>query len=176
LENDLPAVEKIEYNTILKIKKMLMILSSLVPYTPNINKLSNDIESNRANTVKYLAYLQKAGLIKTFLSSQKSMGLMNKPDKVYLDNTNLLYALTFSQTNIGNIRETFFANQLSAFHPLTIPKQGDFLVDNNYLFEVGGARKDFSQIKDLENSYTAVDEIETGHGNRIPLWLFGFLY
>jgi predicted AAA+ superfamily ATPase len=176
LDSDLPAIENIEYITIQKIKKLLMILSSLVPYTPNINQLSNDIESNRANTLKYLGYLQRAGLINTFSSSQKGMGLLTKPDKIYLDNTNLLYALTNTTVNTGNVRETFFANQLSVRHSLNTVQQGDFQADNRWIFEIGGAKKSFAQIKDLQDSYTVIDEIETGYGNRIPLWLFGFTY
>jgi predicted AAA+ superfamily ATPase len=176
LENDLPAIENVEYTTIRKIKKLLMIISSLVPYTPNINKLSSEIESNRANTVRYLDYLQKAGLIKGFLSSSKGMGLMNRPDKIYLDNTNLLYALTQSNVNTGNIRETFFAGQLSVSHMLNTSPKGDFLLNNKQIFEIGGSGKNFNQIKDLTDSYIAMDEIENGHGNKIPLWLFGFTY
>ncbi|NDV64748.1 ATP-binding protein [Bacteroides sp. 224] len=176
LENDLPAVESVEYVTIQKIKKMLMIISSLVPFSPNITKLSAEIEANRSNTLKYLGYLQKAGLIISYLSSQKGMSLMNKPDKIYLDNTNLLYALSDISVNEGNLRETFFANQVNVLHRLTTTKQGDFLADDRYTFEIGGPNKSFSQIKDLQDSFTVISDIETGHGNRIPLWLFGFLY
>jgi predicted AAA+ superfamily ATPase len=176
LENDLPAVEKIEYITIQKIKKLLVILSSLVPYSPNINKLSEEIESNRGNTLKYLTYLQKAGLIKALLYSQKGMSAMNKPDKIYLDNTNLLYALAQADVNTGNARETFFANQLSVSHIVNTSSIGDFEVDNKWIFEIGGSGKSFNQIKDLKNSYTVIDDIETGYGNRIPLWIFGFMY
>ena len=176
LENDLPAVENVEYITIQKIKKMLMIVSSLVPFSPNITKLSSNIEANRANTVKYLGYLQKAGLIISYLSSQKGMGLMNKPDKIYLDNTNLLHALASSNVNDGNIRETFFSNQMSVLHELNTAEQGDFLVNDTYTFEVGGASKGFNQIRNLKNSFIVADSIETGYGNKIPLWLFGLLY
>lgn len=176
LENDLPAVENVEYTTIQKIKKMLMIISSLVPFSPNVTKLSGEIESNRASTIKYLGYLEKAGLIRSYLYSQKGMSLMNKPDKIYLDNTNLLYALASSNVNEGNIRETFFANQISVIHSLSTSKQGDFHVDDKYIFEVGGPNKSFDQIKDLKEAFVAADEIETGFGNKIPLWMFGLLY
>jgi predicted AAA+ superfamily ATPase len=175
LENDLPAVESVEYNTIQKIKKLLMILSSLVPYMPNINQLSNDIESNRANTLRYLDYLKKSDLIQTFSLAQKSIGTMSKPDKIYLNNTNLLYALAEEPVNVGNVRETFFANQLAAVHEVHTSRQGDFQI-GDAIFEVGGQKKSYEQIKDLPNSYLAVDDTETGYGHRIPLWLFGFLY
>lgn len=176
LENDLPAVENVEYTTIHKIKKMLMIIASLVPFSPNIAKLSAEIEANRANTIRYLSYLQKAGLIASYLSSQKGMSLMNKPDKIYLDNPNLLFALAGSKADKGNIRETFFANQMNVLHKLNISNQGDFVVDNQFVFEVGGAGKSYNQIKDVGNSFVVIDDTEAGYGNRIPLWLLGLLY
>ncbi|MCC5917845.1 MAG: ATP-binding protein [Cryomorphaceae bacterium] len=176
LENDLPAIENIEYVTIHKIKKMLMIVASLVPFSPNIAKLSSEIETNRANTVRYLDYLQKAGLTINLFSSKKGMSLMNKPDKIYLENTNLQYALATSGVNKGNLRETFFANQVRSLHHVRISQQGDFLVDDTYMFEVGGSSKSFDQIKNIQNSFVVTDDTETGFGNKIPLWLFGFLY
>lgn len=176
LENDLPAVEKIEYASIYKLRKMLMIVSSLVPYTPNMSSLSTQLEINRASVMKYFIYLQKAGLVRMLLAGQKGMSLMNKPEKIYLDNTNLIYALAPENYNAGNVRETFFANQLSVKHSVSGAQKGDFLVDEKYIFEVGGSNKTFKQIKDLENSFIAKDDMETGHGNIIPLWLFGLLY
>jgi hypothetical protein len=176
LENDLPAVENIEFNTVYKIKKMLMIIATLVPFSPNIAKLSVEIETNRANAVRYLDYLQKAGLTTNLLSSKKGMSLMNKPDKIYLDNTNLQYALALSRVNEGNLRETFFANQIKALHHLSTSQQGDFVVDDKYTFEIGGVNKKFNQIKNIEDSFIATDPVETGFGNRIPLWLFGLMY
>ena len=100
---------------------------------------------------------------------------MSSPDKIFLDNPNLMYALA-ARPEIGTIRETFFYNQLSRFHKMNNPEKGDFLVDEKYLFEVGGPKKTFSQMKDLPDSYLAVDGVEFGRGNRIPLWLFGFVY
>jgi len=176
LENDLPAVEKIEYTSIYKLRKMLMIVSSLVPYTPNMSSLSTQLEINRASVMKYFIYLQKAGLVRMLLAEQKGMSLMNKPEKIYLDNTNLIYALAPENCNSGNVRETFFANQLSVKHSVSGAKKGDFLVDEKYIFEVGGPNKTFNQIKDLEKSFIAKDDMETGYGNIIPLWLFGLLY
>lgn len=176
LDNDLPSVEKVEYNTILKIKKMLMIISSLVPFSPNLTSLSTEIETNRVSAIKYLGYLQKAGLIKLLAPFGKGMNLMNKPEKIYLDNTNLIHSLAASNINEGNLRETFFANQCSANHKLTASKQGDFVIDDKYIFEVGGKGKNYKQIQNLENSFIAMDNIETGFGNKIPLWLFGFNY
>lgn len=176
LDNDLPSVEKVEYPTILKIKKLLMIVSSLVPFVPNLTALSAEIETNRASIIKYLSFLQKAGLIKMLLPPGNGMSLMNKPEKIYLDNTNLIYALALSTINEGNARETFFANQCAVNHKIAASKQGDFVLDDKYIFEIGGKNKSFAQIKNIEQSYIAMDSIETGFGNKIPLWLFGFIY
>lgn len=156
LDNDLPSVEKVEYNT--------------------LTSLSAEIETNRVSAIKYLGYLQKAGLIKLLAPFGKGMNLMNKPEKIYLDNTNLIHSLAASNINEGNLRETFFANQCSANHKLTASKQGDFVIDDKYIFEVGGKGKNYKQIQNPENSFIAMDNIETGFGNKIPLWLFGFNY
>ena len=153
-----------------------MIISTLVPFSPNMTSLSSEIETNRASGIKYLGFLEKSKLIKMISSSQKGMSSLNKPEKIYLDNTNLLYALTNSSINEGNKRETFFANQMSTNHHLTIPPKGDFIVDDTYTFEIGGRNKTYNQIKDIPNSYIAFDNAETGFGNKVPLWLFGMLY
>ena len=108
-------------------------------------------------------------------SEKNNMQQLTKPEKVYLENTNLMYALA-PTSDIGNIRETFFANQLKANHTITFSGQGDFRIDDTYTFEVGGKTKSFEQIKDIPNSYLAIDNVEYGTGKRIPLWLFGFLY
>ena len=105
----------------------------------------------------------------------KNYRSLSRPDKIYLNNTNLMYALS-PRVDIGNIRETFFLNQLSAFHEVLLPATGDFFVDRKYLFEVGGRTKTFEQIKDIPDSYLAVDATEIGHHNRIPLWMVGLLY
>lgn len=101
---------------------------------------------------------------------------MNKPEKIYLDNTNQIHSLAASSINEGNLRETFFANQCSTNHKLTVSKQGDFMIDEKYIFEVGGKGKNYKQIQNLKNSFIAMDNIETGFGNKIPLWMFGFTY
>lgn len=153
-----------------------MIVSSLVPYAPNMSTLSGQLEINRATVLKYFIYLQKAGLVRMLLADQKGMNLMNKPEKLYLDNTNLIHALAPENYNTGNIRETFFANQLSLKHTITGAKKGDFTIDDALTFEVGGPNKTYKQIKELPASYIAKDDMETGYGNTIPLWLFGLLY
>jgi len=176
IETDLTAVEKIDYNGVYSIKKLLMILASLVPYTPNIERLSNEMTLNRASTLKYLSFLDKAELINMLLPPNKGMSMLTKPDKIYLNNTNLQYTLTAEKVDDGNIRETFFVNQLMVTHKISASKKGDFLVDEKYTFEIGGKNKSFDQIKDIENSFVAADDIEVGWGNKIPLWLFGLMY
>lgn len=176
LENDLPAVEAVEYGTIIKIKKLLIMMASLVPFVPNITELSAKLETSRTMLLKYLNYLENAGLILSLMTANKGMGVMNKPDKIYLNNTNLLYALGAGNVNEGNERETFFANQMGIGHTLEIPKKGDFLVNADYTFEIGGANKTNRQIQNVPNAYIAMDNIETGFNNKIPLWMFGMMY
>jgi hypothetical protein len=145
-----------------------------VPYTPNISDLSAAIDTDRNNTVKYLTLLAKAKLLNLVSYSDKTIGNLTKPDKVLLNNTNLAYVFG-DNVNIGSARETFFVNQLAAVSDIYLAKQGDFIVDK-YTFEVGGKSKSFDQIKDLPFSFTVADDIEIGHKNKIPLWLFGMLY
>ncbi|MCD8285454.1 MAG: AAA family ATPase [Prevotellaceae bacterium] len=175
IESDLPAVEDITYSTTEKIKKLLMVIAESVPLQPNINKLAGQLESTRDPTLKMLYLLDRAALLWLLTDKAKDYKHLTGPKKIYLNNPNLMPALS-GHVDEGTMRETFFANQVGAVASLTMPKQGDFLVDGKYLFEVGGKGKGFAQIADIPNSYLAVDDIETGYGNRIPLWLFGCLY
>ncbi|MDD4257710.1 MAG: AAA family ATPase [Bacteroidales bacterium] len=174
IDIDIPAIENIEFESRHKLKRLVAILSTLVPYTPNITDLSVAIDSNRNNTVKYLFLLANAKLLNLVSYKNKTIGDLTKPDKVLLNNTNLSY-LYGDNANIGNARETFFVNQLNAVANVILAPQGDFMVDN-YTFEVSGKSKSFKQIKDIQNSFVVADDIEIGHGNKIPLWLFGMLY
>lgn len=174
IDIDIPAIENIEFESRHKLKRLVAILSTLVPYTPNITDLSVAIDSNRNNTVKYLFLLANAKLLNLVSYKNKTIGDLTKPDKVLLNNTNLSY-LYGDNANIGRARETFFVNQLNAVANVILAPQGDFMVDN-YTFVVGGKSKSFKQIKDIQNSFVVADDIEIGHGNKIPLWLFGMLY
>ena len=174
IDIDIPAIENIEFESRHKLKRLVAILSTLVPYTPNITDLSVAIDSNRNNTVKYLFLLANAKLLNLVSYKNKTIGDLTKPDKVLLNNTNLSY-LYGDNANIGSARETFFVNQLNAVANVILAPQGDFMVDN-YTFEIGGKSKSFKQIKDIQNSFVVADDIEIGHGNKIPLWLFGMLY
>lgn len=176
LEVDLPAIHHIDYHSSLKVKKLLSIIAHIVPYKPNIEKLARQTNLTRPTLLKYLAYLDKAQILKLLSTDTIGINYLNKPEKVYLQNTNIAYALANLHADKGNLRETFFLNQLSLQHHVTYPKQGDFLVDGKYLFEVGGKNKTGEQIKSLDNAYIAADDIEYGFRNKIPLWMFGFLY
>jgi predicted AAA+ superfamily ATPase len=175
IETDLPAIYNIDYNSVIKLKKLLFIVSNLVPYIPNINKLAEQVGTTRDSLLKYLHLLHNAHIITLLSSRSYGINFLNKPEKLYLENTNIAFALN-NNANIGTIRETFFLNQLLVNNSVTYPKQGDFLINDNYLFEIGGKNKGFCQIADIDNSFIAADNIEYGNGNKIPLWLFGFLY
>ncbi len=175
IDSDIPAVEDITYTTAQKIKKLLMVIAENVPLEPNINKLSVQLESTRDQTLKMLYLLDRAGLLWLLSDKVKDYKHLTGPKKIYLNNVNLMYALS-GKVSEGTMRETFFANQVGSVATLTMPKQGDFMADDKILFEVGGSRKTFNQIADLPDSYLAIDDIETGSGNRIPLWMFGCLY
>ena len=175
IDNDIPSVEDITYFTAQKIKTLLMVIAGNVPLEPNISKLSSQLESTRDQTLKMLYLLDRADLLLLLTEQLKNYKHLVSPKKIYLNNANLMYALS-GKISEGTVRETFFANQVGAVTSLTMPKQGDFLADGKYLFEVGGSSKTFDQIAGIPESYLAVDGIETGSGNRIPLWMFGCMY
>jgi len=176
LEIELPLLRKVAVAYVVKLKQLLQIIAASVPFVPNVRKLSERIGVNRNTFVSYLFFLQEAHIIHNLYKDAKGITQLQKPNKIYLENTNLQYALAPDKANIGNIRETFFNNQLSANHLLEYIDESDFLVDHNIIFEVGGRSKNKTQIKNLKNSYLVVDDCEYGIGNKIPLWLFGFLY
>lgn len=176
LESDIPAISEITFETISKIKRLLIMLSGNVPYTPKLTSLRNDLGiSDQRTLLKYINLLDKANLICVLTKEAFGNQLLRKPDKIYLDNPNLMEALN-SQTDTGTTRETFFLSQTRIAHDISYPVKGDFMIDQKYTFEVGGQKKTNKQIKDLANAYRALDGIETGFGNAIPLWLFGWLY
>ena len=175
IESDLPAVEKITYDTVDKCKKLLMIIAENVPLQPNVNKLATSLGTTRDTLLKLLYKLDKAEILELLTVKLKSYKKLVNPEKIYLGNTNLMYALS-PKIEIGTLRETFFIDQCASVGTVQMPPKGDFLVNGKYLFEVGGEGKTFDQIADIPNSYLAVDDIETGYGARIPLWMFGLLY
>ncbi len=176
IESDLPSVQNIDYTAVHYLKKLISILSEIVPYKPNIVKLSQQVGVSRETLIRYLYLLGNADLLILLQPAAQGISRMNKPEKVYLNNPNLAFALASNQLNMGTIRETFFVNQLQVFHSVTASTQGDFLVNNKYIFEIGGKNKTRKQIAGLENAWIAADDIDYARENKIPLWLFGFLY
>lgn len=176
METDLPSLENISYHSIVQIKKLLFILSESVPFTPNISELSRKMGISRDVLLRYLYLLEKAELLFQLRRETKGISYLSKPEKIYLHNPNISYALSPHRPDKGNLRETFILNQLSVNHEVTWTEKGDFRINNQYIIEVGGKKKNKDQIKGIPDSFIAVDDIETGIGNKIPLWLFGFLY
>jgi predicted AAA+ superfamily ATPase len=176
LERDYPEIEDVTFATIKKAEKMLMILAQSCPQVPNMNKLYAELETDRNQGLKILYALQRAGLLSLVSSKSADLGNLSRPDKIYCDNPNLMYALA-ADIDVGTLRETFFVNQLrAAGHDVKYPPAGDFKVDGKWLFEIGGKGKTFKQIADIKDSFVVNDGVETGIGNKIPLWLFGFLH
>lgn len=175
IEVDIPSVDNVEYATVQKLKKLLGIIALQVPFVPKMEDLYGQLETSREQGLKLLDLLEKSALLSQLKNRTKAIKQMSAPDKLFLHNTNLMYAYN-RFPEIGTIRETFFNNQVGAKHELNSVKKGDFLIDGKYIVEVGGADKSFEQIKDIPDSYLAIDDVEFGRGNKIPLWLFGFLY
>lgn len=175
IESDLPAVEKITFDTIEKCKKLLMIIAENVPLQPNVDRLAASLGTTRDTLLKLLYKLDKAEILELLTIELKSYKKLVNPEKIYLGNTNLMYALS-PKIEVGTLRETFFIDQFASVGTVQMPTKGDFLVNDKYLFEVGGEGKSFEQIADIPNSYLAIDGIESGYGARVPLWMFGLLY
>ncbi len=177
IDIDINTIYNLDYQVIRKTKHLLYVIASSVPFTPNITKLSERIGISRQTLLKVLTYLEQAVLIFQATKSKSSISSLSKPDKIYVHNTNLIYTLAENNANIGNLRETFFINQLiNSKHNLNISEKSDFIIDNKYTFEIGGVNKKRKQIQNISNSFIVKDNIETGVNNTIPLWLFGFLY
>ena len=178
LEVDVPAVMDVTPATIRKVKKMLMILAGSCPQTPNMSELYRELETDRNAGVKMFGMLEAAELVTTVRTNlaEPKLKRLGTVEKVFLGDSNLMSALV-PEPNAGALRETYFVNQLKGGgHKVVAPRQGDFIVDGTWTFEVGGKGKTFRQIADLPESYVVNDDVEVGRGNKIPLWLFGFLY
>ncbi|MCC5928376.1 MAG: hypothetical protein JJU28_03930 [Cyclobacteriaceae bacterium] len=156
--------------------ELIFIIASSAPFEPNISKIAQKLGLGRNTVIAFLKHLKDAQLLNLLTQAGKGMNLLQKPDKIYFENTVFAYAFQ-DQPNVGTIRETFFVNQLkNAGFDVALGTKGDFEINGTLLFEVGGKNKDQSQLKGVANGYLALDDIEIGYGNKIPLWLFGFLY
>jgi predicted AAA+ superfamily ATPase len=176
LESDLAFSKDYSPANILKIKKLLGVIAVTVPFEPNISAIAAKLGLGRNTVYSFLAHLQDAKIIRLINKPNRGINYLQKPDKIYFDNSNFAFALQ-EDPNKGTIRETFFANQLAnSNHKIELSEKGDFLVNEEWTFEIGGRAKQAAQIKSIDKSFLALDDIEVGFGNRIPLWLFGFLY
>lgn len=177
IEAELPLLRSVEVANCRKLKALMSVLANMVPFQVDVSKIATAIEATRGTVLEYMRHLADAGLLSLLYSDLLSVKKMQKPDKIYLDNPNLLYALAGSKVNVGTIRECFAVNQLKYKHKVEYgSKKGDFKVDGHWIFEVGGEDKSFDQIADMPNSYILADDTEMPYGNKLPLWLVGFLY
>lgn len=176
LESDLAIIEGYTAGNVINLKKLLGVLSESTPFTPNISSLATKLKLGRDTINIFLLHLEKARMLNLLHQHTKGVAALQKPDKIYLENTNLSHALK-NQPDTGSLRETFLLNQLkNAGHVVALPPAGDFIIDGKWTVEVGGKTKDTKQIKQLKSSFIASDNIEIPFQNKIPLWLFGFLY
>jgi hypothetical protein len=178
IESDLASIyPQLTGASLQKMKKLLAFIAGAVPFIPNWNHILSTVEIGDLRTLKtYFSHLEDAGMIRSVSRATKKFKGLETPAKIYLDNPNLLYAISSEAPEKGTVRETFFLNAVASRCSVSIPGDGDFLVDEKYLFEVGGKNKGFDQIKATQNGFLACDDIEQGVRAKIPLWLFGFLY
>lgn len=175
LETDIPAFTNMNVSTAHKLKQLMFILSQSVPFKPNFTKISQQMGIHRNQVADYILYMEKAGLINQLRDRIETLGLLGKVEKVYLNNTNLVFSVAEGVPEIGTIRETFFLNQMQANHQVTASEFADFSI-GKFTFEVGGKSKKKKQISGIENAFVVKDDIEYGFGNTIPLWAFGMTY
>lgn len=175
LENDIPIYADMNVATGRKLKQLLAIISKSAPFKPNMSKIAEMLSASRNNISDYCLFMEEAGMIAQLRDHTGGIRGLGKVDKIYLDNTNLIYNLANNTSNIGNIRETFFLNQMRVKHNVLSSTVSDFLIDD-MTFEVGGKNKGQKQIKNIENGYVVKDDIEYGFLNVIPLWQLGLTY
>lgn len=176
VEYDMAELKDFDIRNAKKILQLMYVISQQVPFKPNLVTLAEKTNIHRNSLNNYLHYMEQAKLISLLQPAGKSTAVLQKPEKIYLNNTNLLYALAEQQVDKGNLRETFFLSQLNAVSKIAMPKQGDFFVDNKYTFEVGGKDKSIKQIAGIKNAWVVKDDLEFPVGNELPLWMFGLLY
>ena len=175
IETDIPQFTGLSVGVMRKLKQLMQIISQITPFKPNYSDLARDLTVNRNDLKDYLYYLEKSGLIQCLVAPDRGLSLIAKVEKIYLDNPNLMYALGGKQVDTGNLRETFFFNQMRVRNTVTGSEVSDFKI-GDYTFEVGGKKKGQRQIADVENGYLVKDDIEYAHKNTIPLWAFCLNY
>lgn len=175
MESDIPHFANMTPATGKKLHRMLSVIASNVPYKPESSSLANELKISRNDVPSYLLYMEKAGMIGQLRDETGGMRGLGKIEKVYLDNTNLIYAIAAENANVGNVRETFFYNQTRLFLPVTSSKVSDFEI-GKYTFEVGGKKKGTKQVRNVENAFIVRDDTEYASGEFLPLWSFGLMY
>ena len=177
IETELPQICKVDVANVRKLQALVAMICSEIPFELNANRIAAALEIGRDTVVEYLKYLGDAKVLNLLYSEKKKIGKLSKPDKVYLENPNIMYALAPTKVEIGTLRETFAVGCLTESHNVEYGKaQGDFLVDSKYTFEIGGRSKDFSQIAGIKDSYIFADDWDMPDGAKLPLWMLGFLY
>ncbi|MEQ8879582.1 MAG: AAA family ATPase [Cyclobacteriaceae bacterium] len=176
VEYDMAELRDFDIRNAKKMLQLLSILAENVPFKPNLSKLAEKSNIHRNSMNSYLNYLEQARLINMLYPSGISTTILQKPEKVYLNNSNLASAISINQPDKGNLRETFFLSQLKVSHTIQYPAKGDFMVDGSHTFEIGGKNKTRQQIKEFDSGFIVKDDLEFPAGDAMPLWLFGFLY
>ncbi len=176
MEIDIPQFEAIQTSNIILLKRLLQVIATSVPFKPNMQAVSQRTGISLNTMKNYLQYLNNAKIITLLYASSKGLNRLGKPEKIYLQNPNLIYNLGENSQNTGNLRETFFMMNLNEKNKVESSETADFLIDDKYTFEIGGKNKGQKQIKDTPDSFVVKDDIVVGNDNIIPLWLFGFLY
>ena len=175
IETDIPQFAGLSVGVMRKLRQLMQIISQISPFKPNYSDLARDLSVNRSDLKDYLYYLEKSGLIQSLTSTERGLNLLAKVDKIYLDNPNLMYALVGNSVDVGNLRETFFFNQVRVRNSALASEFSDFVV-NGSTFEVGGRKKGKKQIAEVENAFVVRDDVEYAYQNIIPLWAFGLNY
>lgn len=176
---DIPSTTEIKTSSIPFLKKLIYLIATSQPFVPNIEKISSQLKLSKEYVYHYLEYLERAKIFSFLYPKTQGFKLIRKPEKIYLENPNLIYNVVGKsgfRSEIGAVRECFFLNQIRSQHHVHWSPDGDFLVEDHYIFEIGGKKKNKKQVYHLDNSYVVIDGIEVGTQNKIPLWLFGFLY
>lgn len=177
VETELPQICRVDVSNVRKLQALIAMICSETPFELNANRIAAALEIGRDTVVEYLKYLGDAKVLNLLYSDKKKIGKLSKPDKVYLENPNIMYALAPAKVEVGTLRETFAVGCLSESHNIEYGKtQGDFKVDAKYTFEIGGRSKDFSQIAGVKDSYVFADDWDMPDGAKLPLWMLGFLY
>ncbi len=176
VEYDMAELEDFDIRNAKKMLQLVYVIAQQVPFKPNISALAEKTGIHRNTLNNYLHYLEQAKIITLLYPAGRSTTVLQKPEKIFLNNTNLLYSLAEEQVEKGSLRETFFLSQVHPFYKVHLPKRGDFIVNNKYTFEIGGKTKDQKQIRNMQNAWLVKDDIETPVAGVLPLWMFGMLY